>query len=187
MKTLKEQKWMIIVYGIVLFTIGVVDLILSIVDLGSAIRITSYTIAGGLFLIGLLHIIVNLVKDTKSFFRGALALGCIAIGLGVVFVVKPLVLGDFFIFFSAAFVIALSAVLLVKGIIGIVYKYKPGWIFLYFLLATIGITLSILAFVYEGSSTVTQIVYIAMGALATALGVALIAYGIKKLNKKSEQ
>ena len=186
MKTLKEQKWMIIVYGIVLFTIGVVDLILSIVDLGSAIRITSYTIAGGLFLIGLLHIIVNLVKDTKLFFRGALALGCIAIGLGVVFVVKPLVLGDFFIFFSAAFVIALSAFLLVKGSIGIVYKYKPGWIFLYFFLATIGITLSILAFVYEGHHTLKQIVYISMGAIAVAAGVTAIAYGIKVLNKKAQ-
>ena len=186
MKTFKEQKWMIIVYGVILFSIGLVDLILSIVNLGSAIKVVSYCIAGGLFLIGLLHIVANLIKDTKSFFKGALALGCIAIGLGVVFIAKPLILGDFFIYFSAAFVIAISVVFLVKGFIGIKFKYKKSWIFLYFLLATIGITLSILAFVYEGSSTVTQIVYISMGAIAVAVGVTAMVYGIKLLNKKAE-
>lgn len=186
MKTFKEQKWMIIVYGVILFAIGLVDLILSIVDLGSAIKIVSYCIAGGLFVIGLLHIVANLIKDTKSFFKGALALGCIAIALGVVFIVYPLMLGNFFIIFCAAFVIAISAIFLVKGIIGIKFKYKKSWIFLYFLLATIGITLSILAFVYEGSSTVTQIVYITMGAIAVAVGVTAMVYGIKLLNKKAE-
>ena len=186
MKTFKEQKWMIIVYGVILFAIGLVDLILSIVDLGSAIKVVSYCIAGGLFVIGLLHIVANLIKDTKSFFKGALALGCIAIALGVVFIVYPLMLGNFFIIFCAAFVIAISAIFLVKGFIGIKFKYKKSWIFLYFLLATIGITLSILAFVYEGSSTVTQIVYITMGAIAIVVGVAAMVYGIKLLNKKPE-
>lgn len=186
MKTFKEQKWMIIVYGVILFAIGLVDLILSIVDLGSAIKIVSYCIAGGLFVIGLLHIVANLIKDTKSFFKGALALGCIALALGVVFIVYPLMLGNFFIIFCAAFVIAISAIFLVKGIIGIKFKYKKSWIFLYFLLATIGITLSILAFVYEGSSTVTQIVYITMGAIAVVVGVTAMVYGIKLLNKKAE-
>ena len=185
MKTFKEQKWMIIVYGVILFAIGLVDLILSIVDLGSAIKIVSYSIAGGLFVVGLLHILANLIKDTKSFFKAPLALGCIAIGLGVVFIVYPLMLGEFFIIFSAAFVIAISTILLIKGIIGIVYKYKKSWIFLYFLLATIGITLSILAFIYEGSRTVTQIVYISMGAIAIAVGITAIVYGIKLLNKKA--
>ena len=170
----------------IIFAIGLVDLILSIVDLGSAIKVVSYCIAGGLFVIGLLHIVANLIKDTKSFFRGALALGCIAIALGVVFIVYPLMLGNFFIIFCAAFVIAISAIFLVKGFIGIKFKYKKSWIFLYFLLATIGITLSILAFVYEGSSTVTQIVYITMGAIGVAVGVAAMVYGIKLLNKKAE-
>ena len=186
MKTFKEQKWMIIVYGIILFAVGLVDLILSIVDLGSAIKIVSYCIAGGLFVIGLLHIVANLIKDTRSFFRGALALGCIAIALGVVFVAYPLMLGDFFIYFSAAFVIAISVVFLAKGIIGIRFKYKKSWIFLYFLLAAIGITLSILAFVYEGHATLKQIVYISMGAIAVAAGVTAIVYGIKVTNKKAQ-
>ena len=186
MKTFKEQKWMIIVYGIILFAVGLVDLILSIVDLGSAIKIVSYCIAGGLFVIGLLHIVANLIKDTRSFFRGALALGCIAIALGVVFVAYPLMLGDFFIYFSAAFVIAISVVFLAKGIIGIRFKYKKSWIFLYFLLAAIGITLSILAFVYEGHATLKQIVYITMGAIAVATGVTAIVYGIKVTNKKAQ-
>ena len=186
MKTFKEQKWMIIVYGVILFAIGLVDIILSIVNLSSAIKVVSYCLAGGLFVIGLLHIITNLVKDTKSFFRGALALGCIAIALGVVFIVYPTMLDGFFIYFSAAFVIAISAIFLIKGFIGVRYKYKKSWIFLYFFLAAIGITLSILAFVYEGHHTLKQIVYIAMGAIAVAAGVTAIAYGIKVLNKKAQ-
>lgn len=187
MKTLKEQKWMIIVYGIVLFSVGLVDLILSIVDVSSAMRIVSYAISGGLFLVGVLHIIANLVKDTKSFFRGALALGCIAIAVGVVFVVYPYMLGQFLVYFVAALIIALSAVLIAKGIIGIVYKYKKSWIFCYFLLASIGIALSILGFIYgESEPVVKQVIYITIGAIAMTLGVILIVSGIKLLSKKSD-
>lgn len=187
MKTLREQKWMIIVYGIVLFSIGLVDIILSIVDLGSAMKVVSYCIAGGLILIGLLHIVTNLIKDTKSFFKGALVLGSIAIATGIVFIIKPLILGDFFIYFSAAFVIAISTVFLIKGVLGVRFKYKKSWIFLYFLLAALGITASILAFVYEGSQTVSQIVYIAMGAIAVSVGVVAIVYGIKLVEKKESK
>ena len=187
MKTLKEQKWMIIVYGIVLFAVGLVDLILSIVDLGSAMKVVSYTIASGLFVIGFLHIITSLIHDTKSFFRGALVLGSIAIGLGVVFIVEPDVLGTYLIYFGAAFVIAISAIFLVKGCLGIKFKYKKSWIFWYFVFAAIGITLSILAFVYGKSDTVKQVIYISMGALAAVSGIALIIYGIKAINKKAEQ
>lgn len=187
MKTLKEQKWMIVVYGIVLFAIGLVDLILSIVDVGSAMRVVSYAIACGLFTIGILHIITNLIKDTKSFFRGALVMGCIAIAVGVVFCVYPFMLGNFLVYFAAALVIALSAVLITKGIIGIIYKYKASWIFVYFLLAVLGITLSILGFIYGESETVKQIIYIIIGAMGIAIGVVLIVYGIKILTKKSSK
>ena len=185
MKTLKEQKWMIVVYGIVLFSIGLIDFILSIVDLDSAVKIVSYSIAVGLFVIGALHIITNLIKETKSFFKGALILGCISIAVGVVFCVRPEILETFFVYFTAALVISLSAVLIIKGIIGIRFKYKPSWIVLYFVLAAIGITLSILAFVYaEKTDTVKQIMYASIGAIAATIGVLIIVYGIKAISKK---
>ena len=185
MKTLKEQKWMIIVYGIVLFAVGLIDLVLSIVDLGSAIRVVSYSIACGLFVIGMLHIITSLVKETKTFFKGALVLGSIAIALGVVFIVEPDVLGVYLIYFAAAFVLAMSVIFAIKAALAIKYKYK-NWIFWYILFAVIGITASILALVYGKSATVAQIIYISMGALAAVSGIALIIYGIKAINKKAE-
>ena len=187
MKTLKEQKWMIIVYGVILFAIGLTEFILSIVDLSASIRVVSYTIAIGLFIIGILHIITNLVQDTKSFFRGALILGCICIAVGVVFFVVPEVLGTFLVYFVASLVIALSAVFIAKAIIGIKFKYKVSWIVLYFLLATIGIVLSILGFVYiDKSSAVAQVVYCVMGAVIAVIGILVLVFGIKALTKKKE-
>ena len=187
MKTLKEQKWMIIVYGVVLFAVGLIELIISIVDLASAIKVVSYTIAIGLFIIGVLHIITNLVQDTKSFFRGALFMGCVCIAVGVVFIVVPEVLGTFLIYFVASLVIALSAVFIAKAIIGIKFRYKVGWIIFYFAVATIGIVLSILGFVYiEKSSAVAQVIYCVMGAVIAVIGILVLIFGIKALTKKKE-
>ena len=53
MKAIKEQKWTILVYGVILFTIGVVQFILSIVDFSSAMNLMSYVVAIGLIVIGL--------------------------------------------------------------------------------------------------------------------------------------
>ena len=188
MKTFKEQKWMIIIYGVVLLAVGLVDFIFSIIDVTSAIKIVSYSIACGLFLIGLLHILTNLIKDTKSFFKSSLALGSLVIAFGVVFVALPEILGEFLIYFVASFIIAISVIFAIKGVVGIKFKYKLGWIIIYFLLASIGITLSILAYVYiDKSPTVFQIIYCVMGAIAMIAGAAIIYGGIKTLSHSEDK
>lgn len=181
MKTLKEQKWMLIVYASLFIAIGLVEFILSIIDLGAAIKVVSYAVASSLLVVGLLHIIASFISDTKAFFKGALVLGSIAIAMGVVLFIQPYLIAGFLIYFVAVFALAIGAVLLVKGILAIIYKYKGLWIFLYFLLAVIAIVFGILALVYQGSFT--QIIYCATGAFLFAFGIFLLVYGVQALKK----
>ena len=187
MKMLKEQKWMLIVYGVILFGIGLTEFILSIVDFAQAPRVISYVVASGLILVGVLHIIFSLVKETKSFFKPELVLGSLAIAAGMVFIIKPDILGSFFIVLVAAFILVIGPLLIVKGIIGCVYKYKGLWIFLYFLLGTIAIVAGVLSFVYlDKTATVSKIIFCILSAIIIFVGIFLIAYGIRQLSKKNE-
>ena len=186
MKTLKEQKWMLVVYAVIFIAIGLLELILSIVNLGAAIRVVSYAIATGLFIVGIMHIVASLVAETKTFFKIALVIGSIAIAAGVVLCINPFLMADFLIKFVAVLAIALGVVLIVKAILAIVYKYKGGWIFFYFLFATIFITFGILILVFEKRSETQIAIYASTGAFILILGIFLLVAGIKVLTKKSD-
>ena len=184
MKTLKGQKWMLIVYAVVLIAVGLVEFILGIVDIKRAINVVSYALACGLILIGLLHIISSLFADTKAFFKAALVLGSAAIAIGVVLIVEPFLIAAFLIKFVAVLALSLGVVFGVKAVLAIVYKYKGGWIFLYFLFHVVSILFGVLALVYEGAFT--QGIYCATGAIVFFAGVFLLVAGIKLLSAKSE-
>lgn len=182
MKALKEQKWMLIVYASLIIAIGLVEFILSIINLGVAIKVVSYFVACALLIVGLLHIIACFVSETKAFFKGALVLGSIAISLGVVLFIDPFFISGMLIYFVAVLALALGVVLIAKGVLGIIYKYKGIWIFLYFLIATLAIVFGILALVYQGQFT--QIIYCATGAFLFVLGIFLLIFAIKALTYK---
>ena len=185
MKAIKEQKWTILVYGVILFTIGVVQFVLSIVDFHSAMTWMSYVVAIGLIIIGLMHVLIAFIANTKEFFKGSLILGSIAIATGIVFIIIPSILGTFIVYFVPAILLVLGAIFLAKAILGIIFKYKGSWIFLFFLCATIGIVLGTLAFVYLNKSiTVSQIIYCIIASVIAAVGVFLFVYGIRQLTKK---
>ena len=94
---------------------------------------------------------------------------------------------DFVVLFVAILAIALGAVLIVKAIIAIVYKYKGFWIFLYFLFATICITFGILALVFEHKNDIAaQIIFASTGAFIMAVGIFLLIAGIKATTQKNE-
>ena len=186
MKTLKEQKWMLIVYASLFIALGLVEFILSIINLDAAIKVVSYSVAGALLLVGLLHIIASFVADTKAFFKGALILGSIAIALGIVLFIVPDIIPGLLIYFVAVIALALGAVLLAKAIIAIIFKYKVSWIIFYFILATLAITFGILALVFNRTTT-TQIIYCATGAVILGLGIFVLIYGIKALKKSEPQ
>ena len=187
MKKLGEQKWMLIVYAVLLITIGLIEFILSIVRLDIAVQVMSYSIAAGLFIVGLMHIIVSLIADTKAFFRASLILGCIAIAIGVVLCIAPSLLEGFVVLFVAILSIALGAVLIVKAILAIIYKYKGLWIFLYFLFATICVTFGILALVFGSKNQIpAQIIFASTGAFILAVGIFLLIAAIRVMSAKKE-
>ena len=186
MKTLKGQKWMLIVYAVVLIAVGLVEFILGIVDIKSAINVVSYALACGLILIGLLHIISSLFADTKAFVKAALVLGSAAIAIGVVLIVEPFLIAAFLIKFVAVLALSLGVVFGVKAVLAIVYKYKGGWIFFYFLFATLFITFGILILVFEKRSETQIAIYASTGAFILILGIFLLVAGIKVLTKKSD-
>ena len=184
MKTLKEQKWMLFVYASLFIAIGLLELILSIVNLGVAIQVVSYAIATALLAIGLLHIVASLVADTKAFFKGALILGSVAIAAAVVLFIDPYLFAGFLIYFVAVLALALGVVLIVKGILAIVFKYKVGWIVLYFIMAVVAITFGVLSLVFKGQFT--QIIYCATGAFILAAGIFLLIVAIKFSGSKQQ-
>lgn len=187
MKTFKEQKWIILVYGVILFTIGVVQFILSIVDFKSAMDLMSYVVAIGLLIIGLMHILAAFIANTKAFFKASFVLGSIAVACGVVFIIMPHILGQFIVYFVPVLLLTIGSIFLAKAIVAIVFKYKVGWIIVYFLGATVGITLGILALVNLNSSpAVSQVIYCLIGLTIAAIGVVLFAFGIKALTKKED-
>lgn len=185
MKALKEQKWMLIVYSVVLIAVGLVEFILGIVDINLAIKVVSYVVATGSILIGLLHIISSLFTDTKAFFKTALVLGSVCIAVGVVFIAEPFLIASFLIKFVAVLALALGVVFGVKAVLAIIYKYKGGWIFLYFLFHILGILFGVLALVFE--SEFTQGIYCATGAFIFVVGIMLLVVGIKSLSDKKEE
>ena len=184
MKTFKEQKWMIIIYAVVAIAVGLVETILAFVNINAAISAVSYTIAVGLFVIGLMHILSSLIAFTKSFFKASLIFGAFAIAVGIVLIMKPLLIADFLIPFVACLALALGVVMLAKAIIGIIYKYKGGWIFLYFLFFAIATTLGILILVYQNASRTA--IYAVTGITVAIAGIALLVFGIKLISKKED-
>lgn len=187
MKTFKDLKWMIIVYGVILFSLGVVDFILSIVNFNAALNVVSYIVAACLFVVGIMHILVAFIKDTKAFFKTTLVSGALCISIGIVLMIFPYTLGVLIIYLIAALALVFGAIFLVKFILAIIYRYKGSWIFLYILFATICITLGIIAFVnMNKSELVRQVIFCIMSAVVASIGVAAIVYGIKAINKKEE-
>ena len=185
MKTLREQKWMLFVYAALFIAIGLVEFILSIINLDAGIKVVSYSIASALLLVGLLHIITSFINDTKAFFKGALILGSIAIAIGVVLFIVPWIIPEFLIYFVAVLALALGAVLITKAVLAIIFKYKVSWIIVYFVLAAVAITFGILSLVYR--MTFTQIIYCATGAVLLGLGIFILIYAIRSYKKIAPQ
>ena len=101
----------------------------------------------------------------------------------MVLFIEPNLIAGFLIYFVAVFALAIGTVLIVKAILGIIYKYKAGWIVLYFVMAALAIAFGILSLCYRGEFT--QVIYVATGAFVLALGIFLLIFGIKALSNKN--
>ena len=185
MKTLREQKCMLFVYAALFIAIGLVEFILRIINLDAGIKVVSYSIATSLLVVGVLHIVTSFIDDTKAFFKGALILGSIAIAIGVVLFIIPWIIPEFLIYLVAVLALALGVVLITKGVLAIIFKYKVSWIIIYFVLASLAIVFGILALVYR--IEFTQIIYCVTGAVLLALGIFILIYAIRSYKKIAPQ
>lgn len=186
MKTFKEQKWMLLVYALIFIAVGIVQFVLSILDVNKAVAAVSYALACGLFALGLMHIITCFITDTKAFFKVALVLGAFAIAIGVVLILNPLLIKVFLIPFVAVLALALGAVMLVKAIVAIVYKYKAGWIVLYFSLFAICVTVGVVFLVYLGVDIAVATIFATAGIALAALGIFIFVFALRLLIKKKD-
>ena len=185
MKIEAKQKWMLVVYSVLLIALGVATFILALVDMNAVVTITSIVIAVALFIIGLMHIVTALVAYTEEFFKGELVVGSVAIALGVVLCVYPTMIGAFLPIFLGTLFLALAVVMIVKGIIAIKYKYKGSWIAFYFIVAAVAIALGVLSLIFRNEST--QVMYASVGAVLFLAGVVELIFAIKLLAEKKEK
>lgn len=185
MKLNTKIDWINIVYGVLFAIAGILIIVFAYVDLLIVDQALSIIIAVSLFVVGLIYLIASFVSQTKEFITSGLILGSMAIALGIVLLILPGLVGDFLVYFLAAFLVAGGAVALAKAITGIVFKFSALWIVGAFVIAAVGITLGSVILAISGSVTKT-IIYTIMGAGIFAAGVAELIVGIKLLKAKKK-
>ena len=72
MRVIKNYKWMPIVYGVLLMVVGILTMIFAISDSNIVDQVISISLAGGLFLIGLLNIALSLIAHSHEFFTSSI-------------------------------------------------------------------------------------------------------------------
>lgn len=179
MKKSQDNKWMAIVYGVFCLAIGVLLFTFSIINIDVVDSIISISLAVGLFIIGLMYIIIALVAHTNDFFTGSLVLGSVFIAVGVVLCVNTALIGSFIVYLVGALLCAIGAVCLIKAIVFIAFKQKVSWIVIYFIMMAVTITAGILILVFQGQSRVA--LYCTIGSLIGLTGILEIILGIKLL------
>ena len=185
MNKLIKNKWMIIVYGILLLVGGILTMVFAITNVGVINKVLSITLAIALFVVGLLNIVTALISKTSEFFTPSLLLGSMAIAMGIVFLINQYLLGVFILYFIGALALAMAAVAIVKFILFIKFKQKGSWIAFYAVLAILAITLGVLIFVYQHRAE--QVLYCVVGAVLLLTGIAEVVYGLKVMNKDSKK
>lgn len=174
-----------IVYGILLTVLGVLTIVFAIVNQANVAKMISYSFAVGLFVLALIFILNTIISNVKEVFSTGLFLGSSAVALGIVLVLIPELMPNFFVCFLASLFCVLAVVLLVKGILAICYKEKAKIIVFLFLIAVISGTIGGLMFAYWNSGK--TIVYIFIGAMLLLSGIGSLIVGVNKNIKKKEE
>jgi len=179
MKFLKQNNWLLIIYGVLLIAIGVVTVVLSITNIDWVDSALSIAFAVGLFIVGALNIATSLITNTDRFFTVPLLLGSICIAFGVVLCINRDLLGSFIIYLLGTLLLALALVFLIKGILFIVYKQKVTWIICEFVLAALCIAGGILVLCFRNESKL--VFYIIIGSIITLVGIITIIFSVRNL------
>ena len=174
----QRYKWAGILLGVLLLIAGIATIVLGIVSPGQINLILSIIVAVILFIIGALYIIAGCMLPLNNFFSTIFLYGALAIAIGVVLLINTGIVPSIMVYTLSIVLIALGAIYLCRAIIGIVHHAKVMWIVLCFILAVLGITAGVLSLVYNGQ--VLTIIYIAVGAVLAAAGIAQIIYSARR-------
>ena len=179
MRVIKNYKWMPIVYGVLLMVVGILTMIFAISDSNIVDQVISISLAGGLFLIGLLNIALSLIAHSHEFFTSSILVGALSIAFGIVLLVNRQLIAEFIIYLLGSFLIGLGAVCLIKAILFISYKEHMSWTITHFVIAAIAIGLGITVLCFNRESK--QILYSFIGAVIALTGLIEIIIVAKRL------
>lgn len=195
-KLINAYKWMSLVAAIILTLIGVVIFALTIVDCVKASDIggyptyagagVAYTFAIGLFIIGLIYVIVSLVKEPKAFCTSTTIAAISAIIVGALFIILRDYLGAVMVKIFAWGLIIAGALFLAKSIMFIVQRQKALFIVGALVTTAVALAIGILALAPLTSKVMSLIIFFVVATFMLVGGIVDIVMSIKMLTKKEE-
>lgn len=195
-KLINAYKWMSLVAAIILTLIGVVIFALTIVDCVKASDIggyptyagagVAYTFAIGLFIIGLIYVIVSLVKEPKTFCTSTTIAAISAIIVGALFIILRDYLGAVMVKVFAWGLIIAGALFLAKSIMFIVQRQKALFIVGALVTTAVALAIGILALTPATSKVMSLIIFFVVATFMLVGGIIDIVMSIKMLTKKEE-
>ena len=184
MELKNANKWLLIVYGVLLIAVGVTTLILAITNIDVADSALSIAAAVALFIYGIINIAMSLIARTNRFFTTSLFMGSLAIAFGVVLCIDRLLLGSIIVYLVGILLLALALICLIKAILFLAYKYKVSWIVFHFIFAALGIAGGVLILCFRAESK--MVLYAAIGSIIILSGLLEIIYTIRLVTKKDQ-
>lgn len=188
----KKFTWVDVLYGVLLFAVGLMILILAIINqVGTIDMILSYAIAVVLFILGIVCVVTSIVIKNSELVNATIAGGCIAIAFGILLCVLPDLITALLIVFIAAFLLAVSFVSFIKIFVAAAHKEKASQIVTYAVAFVLCAVIGALAIGFRVQFT--QIILGCLGALMMvgAIGGVVVAIkassAAKKANKAVEQ
>ncbi len=202
MKSLyKRFKWLIIVLGLVVFSLGLIVLIISINN-KDMFDIVSYIIAGYCFAIALFNLLVTILLERKDGYNGIsinLLFSGLLIGIGIALLDSQIinVVVNVLVNFLPALFFALAGVVVIKFVLLVADKNTgraySSWaiaLILWTMFLTLGIVVLVNKLDNNADSLETfifaiiGIVVMLIGLLVATYGIVLIVRSKEKLEKK---
>ena len=187
MNNLQKNKWLVIVYGVLLIAIGTLTLIFAITNTSVVDKVISIALAVALFIVGLLNICSSLIAHTQEFYTATILLGSLAIAIGVVLLIDTYLIGSIIVYLLGVFLLAMGTVSLFKAVIFIITKQKAMWIVAQLIIAALAITLGVIVLCFKDESK--MFLYAFIGAVIILSGITEIVFVLRNFisNKKDNK
>ena len=184
MNNLQKNKWLVIVYGVLLIAIGTLTLIFAITNTSVVDKVISIALAVALFIVGLLNICSSLIAHTQEFYTATILLGSLAIAIGVVLLIDTYLIGSIIVYLLGVFLLAMGTVSLFKAVIFVITKQKVMWIVAQLIIAALAITLGVIVLCFKDESK--MFLYAFIGAVIILSGITEIVFVLRNFISNKE-